>query len=155
MTIKRVGIVGSGIMGSGIAEVAAKAGAEVVLRSRQQATADAMVAALEKSLTKQVDRGKLEQAEATAILGRVTGLPTPGEAWTVPGGRLETGAVLNIGNNYSDVTCGRDRLILDSEIYELTFAAKYGITDRARLSASLNWVLSTPVKVWNGFCARA
>jgi 3-hydroxybutyryl-CoA dehydrogenase len=72
MTIKRVGIVGSGIMGSGIAEVAAKAGADVVLRSRQQATADAMVAALEKSLTKQVDRGKLEQAEATAILGRVT-----------------------------------------------------------------------------------
>ena len=34
MAIKRVGIVGSGIMGSGIAEVAAKAGIEVVLRSR-------------------------------------------------------------------------------------------------------------------------
>ncbi len=72
MTIKRVGIVGSGIMGSGIAEVAAKAGCEVVLRSRQQSTADAMVAALEKSLAKQVDRGKVEQADATAILGRVT-----------------------------------------------------------------------------------
>ena len=37
MTVKRVGIVGSGIMGSGIAEVAAKAGFEVVLRSRAQA----------------------------------------------------------------------------------------------------------------------
>ena len=36
MTIKSVGIVGSGIMGSGIAEVAAKAGHTVVLRSRQQ-----------------------------------------------------------------------------------------------------------------------
>ncbi len=36
MTVKRVGIVGSGIMGSGIAEVAAKAGFEVSLRSRQQ-----------------------------------------------------------------------------------------------------------------------
>ncbi len=59
-------------MGSGIAEVAAKAGCEVVLRSRQQSTADAMVAALEKSLAKQVDRGKVEQAEATAILGRVS-----------------------------------------------------------------------------------
>ena len=72
MTIKRVGIVGSGIMGSGIAEVASKAGCEVVLRSRQQATADAMVAALEKSLTKQVERGKLEQADADAVLGRVS-----------------------------------------------------------------------------------
>ena len=36
MSIKRVGIVGSGIMGSGIAEVAAAAGYEVVLRSRSQ-----------------------------------------------------------------------------------------------------------------------
>ena len=69
---KRVGIVGSGIMGSGIAEVAAKAGTEVVLRSRSQATADAMVAGLEKSLAKQVERGKLEDAERTAVLGRVT-----------------------------------------------------------------------------------
>ena len=50
-------------MGSGIAEVAAKAGTDVVLRSRQQATADAMVAALETSLAKQVDRGKLDEAD--------------------------------------------------------------------------------------------
>jgi NAD(P)-dependent dehydrogenase (short-subunit alcohol dehydrogenase family) len=71
MTVKRVGIVGSGIMGSGIAEVAAKAGIEVVLRSRAQATADAMVAGLEKSLAKQVDRGKLEANDRDAVLGRV------------------------------------------------------------------------------------
>jgi 3-hydroxybutyryl-CoA dehydrogenase len=71
MTVKRVGIVGSGIMGSGIAEVAAKAGIEVVLRSRAQGTADAMVAGLEKSLAKQVDRGKLDAAERDAVLGRV------------------------------------------------------------------------------------
>ena len=56
MTIKSVGIVGSGIMGAGIAEVAAKTGHRVVLRSRQQATADAMVASLEKSLAKQAER---------------------------------------------------------------------------------------------------
>ncbi|MDQ1384966.1 MAG: 3-hydroxybutyryl-CoA dehydrogenase [Actinomycetota bacterium] len=71
MTVKRIGIVGSGIMGSGIAEVAAKAGIEVVLRSRAQASADAMVAGLEKSLAKQVDRGKLDAAERDAALGRV------------------------------------------------------------------------------------
>ena len=76
MTIKRVGIVGSGIMGSGIAEVAAKAGIEVVLRSRAQSTADAMVAGLEKSLAKQVDRGKLEAGERDAVLGRVPRSPT-------------------------------------------------------------------------------
>jgi 3-hydroxybutyryl-CoA dehydrogenase len=72
MDIARLGIVGSGIMGSGIAEVAAKAGVDVVLRSRQQATADAMLASLEKSLAKQVERGKLEEAAAKEIGGRVT-----------------------------------------------------------------------------------
>ncbi len=72
MTIKRVGILGSGIMGSGIAEVAAKSGFEVVLRSRQQATAEATVASLEKSLAKQVEKGRLEEAERDATLARVT-----------------------------------------------------------------------------------
>lgn len=73
MAIERLGIVGSGIMGSGIAEVAAKAGVTVVLRSRKQESADAMVAALAKSLAKQVDRGKLDGAEAEAVTGRVSG----------------------------------------------------------------------------------
>ncbi len=72
MTIKRVGIIGSGIMGSGIAEVAAKNGYEVILRSRQQGSADAMVAALDKSLAKQVERGKLEPADRDAALSRVS-----------------------------------------------------------------------------------
>jgi 3-hydroxybutyryl-CoA dehydrogenase len=72
MTIKSVGIVGSGIMGAGIAEVAAKSGHQVVLRSRQQSSADAMVASLEKSLAKQVERGKLSAEDSAATLARVT-----------------------------------------------------------------------------------
>src|SRR5215218_2875576 len=72
MTIKKVGIIGSGIMGAGIAEVAARSGHEVVLRSRQQDTADAMLASLEKSLGRQVEKGKLESEEKDATLARVT-----------------------------------------------------------------------------------
>ena len=72
MTVKRVGIVGSGIMGAGIAETAAKAGFEVVLRSRRQETADATVAGFEKSLAKQVERGKLSEEDRAAALSRVT-----------------------------------------------------------------------------------
>jgi 3-hydroxybutyryl-CoA dehydrogenase len=72
MGIQKLGIVGSGIMGSGIAEVAAKAGVDVLLRSRQQATADAMVAGLERSLAKQVERGKLEETAAKEIAARVS-----------------------------------------------------------------------------------
>jgi 3-hydroxybutyryl-CoA dehydrogenase len=79
MAVKRLGVVGSGIMGSGVAEVAAKAGIEIVLRSRSQATADAMVAGLEKSLAKQVDRGKLEAADRDAVLARVRAVSDLGE----------------------------------------------------------------------------
>jgi 3-hydroxybutyryl-CoA dehydrogenase len=73
MSIARVGIVGSGIMGSGIAETAAVSGFEVVLRSRSQSTADATLAALEKSLNRQVDKGKRTEAERDGALARVTG----------------------------------------------------------------------------------
>ncbi len=71
--ITTVGILGSGIMGAGLAEVAARAGYTVVVRSRSQASADAMVASIDKGLAKQVERGKLEEAEKSAILGRITG----------------------------------------------------------------------------------
>jgi 3-hydroxybutyryl-CoA dehydrogenase len=79
VTVKRVGIVGSGIMGSGIAEVAAKAGFEVSLRSRQQSSADKMMAGLEKSLGKQVDKGKLDAAERDNVVGRVRAVTDLGE----------------------------------------------------------------------------
>jgi len=72
MTIKRVGIVGAGIMGSGMAEVAAAAGHDVVLRSRSQSSADAMVAKLEKSLARQVEKGKRTEAERDEVLRRVS-----------------------------------------------------------------------------------
>ena len=73
MPIARVGIVGSGIMGSGIAETAATHGFEVVLRSRSQASADATLASMEKSLNRQVEKGKKTAAERDEALARVTG----------------------------------------------------------------------------------
>ena len=72
MAIKRIGVVGSGIMGSGVAEVAAASGFEVVLRSRSQQGADAMLAGLDASLARQVKKGRREEADATEIRARVT-----------------------------------------------------------------------------------
>lgn len=72
MTIKRVGIIGSGIMGSGITECAARNGYDVVLRSRRKETAEAMLAGLEKSLAKQVEKGKLSEEDRAATVARVT-----------------------------------------------------------------------------------
>jgi 3-hydroxybutyryl-CoA dehydrogenase len=71
MGVSRLGVVGSGIMGAGIAEVAARAGIDTVLRSRKQETADATFGRLDKSLTKLVEKGKLEPEEREAALSRV------------------------------------------------------------------------------------
>jgi len=70
--IHTVGIVGSGIMGSGLAEVAARAGFDVVVRSRTRAGADVVLAGVAKNLDRQVDKGKLEAAERDAVLGRIS-----------------------------------------------------------------------------------
>jgi len=69
--IKKVGILGSGIMGSGLAEVAARAGFDVVVRSRSQASADAMVASIAKGFNKAIERGKATEEERDAVLGRI------------------------------------------------------------------------------------
>lgn len=70
--VATVGIVGTGLMASGIAEVAAKAGQEVILRGRSEASIKKSKAAIAKSLEKAVSRGKLDSAAAESILARVT-----------------------------------------------------------------------------------
>ena len=69
--IKKVGILGSGIMGAGLAEVAARAGFDVVVRSRSQSAADAMVASIDKGFVKGIERGKATEEERAAVLGRI------------------------------------------------------------------------------------
>jgi 3-hydroxybutyryl-CoA dehydrogenase len=72
MGFQKVGVLGSGIMGSGIAEVAAATGATVIVRSRSQATGEAMLATMAKSLTKQIEKGKRSTEDAEAIIKRVS-----------------------------------------------------------------------------------
>ncbi|MDO8390597.1 MAG: 3-hydroxybutyryl-CoA dehydrogenase [Actinomycetota bacterium] len=70
--IQRVGILGSGIMGAGLAEVAARAGYDVVVRSRSLAAANAMVASIDKGFAKAIERGKATEEERSAVLARIT-----------------------------------------------------------------------------------
>ena len=70
--ITKVGILGSGIMGAGLAEVAARAGFDVVVRSRSQKTADAMIATIDKGFAKAIERGKATEEERQAVLGRIS-----------------------------------------------------------------------------------
>jgi 3-hydroxybutyryl-CoA dehydrogenase len=70
--LRNVGVIGSGIMGSGLAEVAARAGCDVIVRSRTRGTADSMVASIDRGLAKAVERGKATEDERAAIMGRIS-----------------------------------------------------------------------------------
>ncbi len=69
--IFEVGIVGSGIMGAGLAEVAARAGHEVVVRSRTMEGADAVLARITSGLDRQVAKERIDASERDAIIGRI------------------------------------------------------------------------------------
>ena len=68
-----VGVVGAGVMGSGIVEVVARAGAEVVYVEASSELVQRGRERIERSLGTAVDRGKVEAAEAQAALGRMRG----------------------------------------------------------------------------------
>ena len=72
MAIQRVGVVGAGQMGNGIAQVSAVAGYDVVMVDLQQDFVDRGVAEIEASVARFVDKGKLDQAAAQEALRRIT-----------------------------------------------------------------------------------
>ena len=71
-TIKRVGILGSGIMGAGLAEVAARAGYDVVVRSRSLDAANEMMTTIDKGFMRAIERGKATDELRASVLARIT-----------------------------------------------------------------------------------
>ena len=73
MAIRKIGVLGCGLMGSGIAEVAAKAGFETVVREVSDALLEKGMGKIRGSLAKAVEKGKLTAEERDAVLGRIHG----------------------------------------------------------------------------------
>ena len=73
MAIKKVGVLGCGLMGSGIAQVAAQAGYDTVVREVEQKFVDKGLAGIEKNLGRSVEKGKLKGEEKDACLSRLKG----------------------------------------------------------------------------------
>jgi 3-hydroxybutyryl-CoA dehydrogenase len=71
--IEKVGVLGAGLMGHGIAQVAAQSGYEVVLREVDEATLEKGVGKIEKQLARAVEREKISAQEAEQVRGRIQG----------------------------------------------------------------------------------
>ncbi len=72
MSIERVFVIGAGLMGHGIAQVSAVAGKQVTLSDRTEELAEKGAARIAGNLKRQVDRGTLDQAVASAIIDRIS-----------------------------------------------------------------------------------
>jgi 3-hydroxybutyryl-CoA dehydrogenase len=73
MDVNKVGVLGAGLMGHGIAQVSAQAGYDVVLREADQDRLDKGIGKIEKQLSRAVEKGRMEQGDADAVRGRVQG----------------------------------------------------------------------------------
>ena len=73
MEIKKLGVVGAGAMGNGIAQLAAQIGCDVVMRDIEDAFVERGMKNIDRFLSRSVEKGKLESKEKDAILGRITG----------------------------------------------------------------------------------
>jgi 3-hydroxybutyryl-CoA dehydrogenase len=73
MAIEKVGVVGCGLMGHGIAQVSAQAGYDVVVREVDQKRLESGLGKIQKQLGRAVEKGKLEQSQADDVMGRIQG----------------------------------------------------------------------------------
>jgi len=79
MDIKKIGVVGAGAMGNGIAQVAAQIGCDVVMRDIKDEFVERGMKSIDRFLSKSVEKGKLEAAEKDAIMGRIEGTTDMGQ----------------------------------------------------------------------------
>ncbi|MCP5388295.1 MAG: enoyl-CoA hydratase/isomerase family protein [Novosphingobium sp.] len=129
--VAKVGVLGAGMMGAGIALVSAKAGVEVILIDRDTATAEKGKAYSEKVFGKQVAKGQMTQDKADATLALIT--PTDDFA-KLEGCDLVVEAVFEDMNIKAETTKKAEAVLPSGAIFA-TNTSSLPITELARASA--------------------
>jgi 3-hydroxybutyryl-CoA dehydrogenase len=145
--IKKVGVLGVGLMGSGIAQVAAQAGFETTVRDVADAFLDKGKGRITTMLDRAVDKGKMAASDRDATLGRLTFTT---ETKDLKGSDIVIEAVtedLEIKNTLwkeLDGLCGKDT-IFASNTSSLTIAAMAAATERADRFVGLHFFNPVPL----------
>ena len=145
--VKRVGVLGCGLMGSGIAQVAATAGYETIVRDISKELLDRGRAGIEKSLAKFVEKGKLPAADRDATLKRLTYTTTVADLKSsdiVIEAITEDLGLKNALFKELDALCGAGT-IFASNTSSLTIAEMAGATRRADRFVGLHFFNPVPL----------
>ena len=147
MDIKKVGIVGCGLMGSGIAEITARAGYEVVVTEVTEEFLKKGLSRIEASTQKAVDKSKMAAEDRTALLGRIKGTTDLNELASC---QLVVEAVIEKMEEKKRVFAELDRIcppetILASNTSSLSITEIAGATSRPNRVLGLHFFSPVPV----------
>jgi 3-hydroxybutyryl-CoA dehydrogenase len=145
--IKRVGVLGCGLMGSGIAQVCAAAGYDTIVREVSDELCQRGIGGIGKQLGKSVDKGKLSAEDRDAIVGRLRGttsLEDLKDCDIIIEAVVEDLAVKNEMWRTLDAVCGPDT-IFASNTSSLTIADMAAATKRPERMVGLHFFNPVPV----------
>jgi 3-hydroxybutyryl-CoA dehydrogenase len=147
MDIKKVGIVGCGLMGSGIAEITARAGYDVVVTEVTEEFLKKGISRIEASTQKAVDKGKATAEDRAAALGRIKGTTDLNELKSC---QLVVEAVIEKMEEKKRIFAELDRIcppetILASNTSSLSITEIAGATSRPEKVLGLHFFSPVPV----------
>ncbi|MGD2101337.1 MAG: 3-hydroxybutyryl-CoA dehydrogenase [Acidimicrobiia bacterium] len=148
MAIERVGVIGGGLMGSGIAEVCARAGSQVVVHEIDASAAEAALGRVQKSMARAVERGKLEEARHDEILERITfstDLAEQGDSDLVIEAATENEELKKEIFSDLDSTVAKPEAILASNTSSIPITRLAAVTSRPQRVVGLHFFNPVPV----------
>jgi 3-hydroxybutyryl-CoA dehydrogenase len=147
MEIKKVGVLGCGLMGSGIAQVAAQSGFKVVVREIEQVFLDKGFGSIGKILSRAVDKGKLSGDEKDKIIANITGtlaLEDMGDCDLIIEAVVEDLKLKNEMYEQLDKICS-EKTIFASNTSSLTIMAMAAATKRMDRFCGMHFFNPVPV----------
>jgi 3-hydroxybutyryl-CoA dehydrogenase len=145
--VQKVGVIGCGIMGSGIVEVCAKAGTQVTYVEVDDQRVERGRKAIEKSLGKAVERGKLSEEDRVGILSSIHGATSIEEVgdsdFVVEAATEDLGIKIEIFRALSGIT--RDDVVLASNTSSLPIIQLAAATDRPEMVVGMHFFNPPPI----------